>query len=76
MTMTADEVRPCPYCHTDLDGYVDHLPREGQGQCYIWKYPPSEGGWTLNFYGKYKTRAKISINFCPKCGRELKEDTW
>ena len=76
MTMTADEAKPCSYCHTDLDGYAEYLPREGEGRFHIWKYPPSYGGWVINFSGKYNTRAKISINFCPMCGRELTEDTW
>ena len=60
----------CPYCHTDRDGYVQMLPREGIGNvCVTWS---PFGGWILDFSGKYHTRAKIKIKFCPMCGRELK----
>lgn len=63
----------CPYCHTDRDGYVSELPREGVGRAVIQWHHPAFGGWTLHFYGSHHTKAKIKINFCPMCGRELKE---
>ena len=63
----------CPYCHADRDGYVQLLPREGIGNASIQWHHPAFGGWMLHFSGKYRTEAKIRINFCPMCGRELKE---
>ena len=69
----ADKV--CTYCHTDRDGYTQGLPREGIGRAFIWHHPPIHGGWILHFSGKYRTEAKIKINFCPMCGRELKEQS-
>jgi hypothetical protein len=48
------------------------LPREGNGNAFI-----SWGvfdGWVLEFSGKYHIKAKVKINFCPMCGRKLKED--
>ena len=63
----------CPYCHTDRDGYAQGLPREGIGRAFIWHHHPLHGGWILHFSGKYRTEAKIKINFCPMCGRKLKD---
>lgn len=63
----------CPYCHTDRDGYTVFLPREGTGNASIWRHPTVHGGWRLHFSGKNHTRMQIKINFCPMCGRELKE---
>ena len=61
----------CPYCHEDRDGCFPMLPREGIGNVFIdWGV---FDGWILNFSGKYHTKAKIKINFCPMCGRKLKE---
>jgi DNA-directed RNA polymerase subunit RPC12/RpoP len=61
----------CPYCHTDCDGYAQFLPRAGIGNAHIW-HESFDGRWILHFSGKYRTEAKININFCPMCGRELK----
>lgn len=61
----------CGYCHEDSDGYVRMLPREGVGNAYI--HCSHFDGWAINFSGKYHTKAKIKINFCPMCGRELRE---
>ena len=63
----------CLFCHTDADGYVQPLPREGMGQAVIWHHPPMYGGWLLHFSGPHHTKAHIKIKFCPMCGRELKE---
>lgn len=63
----------CPYCHTDRDGFVRHLPREGIGNAHIWHHAPIHGGWMLHFSGKHNTKADIKINFCPMCGRKLKD---
>ena len=63
----------CPYCHTGPDGYVQEIPREGIGRIYIWHHAPIHGGWMLHFSGKNRGEAKIKINFCPMCGRALKE---
>lgn len=65
----------CPYCHTDRDGYTQLLPREGNGQVSLHWHHPAFGGWMLHFTGRNHTRMKIKINFCPMCGRKLKEDT-
>jgi hypothetical protein len=61
----------CGYCHEDFDGYVLMLPREGTGNAYI--HCSTFDGYTLNFSGKYHTKAKIKIHFCPMCGRKLRE---
>jgi hypothetical protein len=46
------------------------LPREGVGNAYI--HCSHFDGWAINFSGKYHTKAKIKINFCPMCGRNLR----
>lgn len=66
-------LNPCQYCHTDRDGFVQELPRTGIGRAAIHWHHPAFGGWTLHFYGPNRTEAKIKINFCPMCGRKLKE---
>ena len=63
----------CRYCHRDRDGYVQNLPREGTGKAFIHYHHPTNGGWDLHVSGKYSTEVKIKINFCPMCGRKLKE---
>lgn len=63
----------CVYCHTDRDGYTQNLPREGVGKAYIWHHALIHGGWLLEVSQKYHSHMKIKINFCPICGRELKE---
>ena len=68
----ATELKPCPYCHPDCDGYMQGLPREGTGRAFIYWHHPAFGGWTLHFSGKHRVEAKIKINYCPMCGRELK----
>ncbi len=65
--------RVCPYCHTDRDGYVQRLPRTGEGYAYIYQHHPINGGWTLHMNSKYRTFVDVQIKFCPMCGRELKE---
>ena len=64
-----NELKPCPFCHEDCDGYVQMLPRKGIGNAYI--HCSHFDGWTLNFSGKYNTKASIKIDFCPMCGRGL-----
>jgi hypothetical protein len=64
-----NELKPCPFCTEDFDGYVRMLPREGIGNAYI--HCSAFDGGSLNFSGKYNTKAKIRINFCPMCGRKL-----
>ncbi len=63
----------CVYCHTDRDGYTQNLPREGVGKAFIWHHAPIHGGWLLEVSQKHHSYMKIKINFCPICGRELKE---
>lgn len=67
-TKMANEL--CLYCHEDFDGYIQMLPKEGVGNAYI--HCSHFGGWAINFSGKYHTKAKIKINFCPMCGRKLR----
>lgn len=64
------ELKPCPFCHEDYDGYVQMLPRKGIGNAYI--HCSHFDGWTLNFSGKYNTKATVKINFCPMCGRNFR----
>lgn len=64
----------CRYCHKDCDGYVQNLPREGDGKAFIYYHHPTNGGWTLHVSSKYRTEVRIKIDFCPMCGRKLKEN--
>ncbi len=51
----------CMFCETDRDGYVKVLNRH----ICIWK-----NKLRITIYGKLW---EIDINFCPMCGRQLKE---
>lgn len=53
----------CSFCHEDREGFTSIL-----GSFYISK-PFYKGEYYLNG-GKLKPR---KINYCPMCGRELKE---
>ena len=63
----------CPYCHTDIDGYTQGLPREGNGKAYIHYHHPIHGGWQLEVSQKNFAHMKVKINFCPICGRKLED---
>lgn len=63
----------CEFCHTDRDGYVVNLPREGQGKAHVWHSPPIYGGWHIHVSLANRVQTRIKIKFCPMCGRELKE---
>ncbi len=65
------ELKPCPFCHEDLDGYTRFLPRKGVGNIFI--HRAAIDGWQLNFSGKYRSKAEVKINFCPMCGRDLEQ---
>lgn len=57
----------CDYCTTDRDGFVSLLPRKGTGNAHIRKA-------AIEVSGPNRTRLTIPIEFCPKCGRKLKEE--
>ena len=57
------EPKLCPFCHEDREGYYKML-----GAFYI-SNPFHRGEYYINC-GHAKPR---KINFCPLCGRELKE---
>lgn len=58
----------CEYCHGDREGYSVYLPRKGIGRAFI-----PEGKSCLYIHGPSGTRFEVPIEFCPKCGRKLKE---
>lgn len=53
----------CMFCETDKDGYVNALDKNAH--IYIWKKI-----LRIRLYGK---SWNIDINFCPMCGKKLKE---
>lgn len=61
----------CPYCHTDSDGYTSLLPRVGIGNAVI--YTQAHGEPHIRVSGPNRCRFQIPIEFCPKCGRDLKK---
>lgn len=58
-----NELKPCPFCHEDSDGYTTMV-----GAFYLHKSPIY--GWCLNA-GKCKPRP---IKYCPICGRNLEQE--
>lgn len=61
-----DDLKPCPYCCEDRDGYV--LSIEKNGHAFI-GYEQIEG-WVIYLKAK-GWRGKAKIRFCPMCGREF-----
>lgn len=57
----------CEFCHEDREGFMRYLPREGTGNAHV-------RGAAIEVSGPHHTRLTIPIDFCPKCGRKLKED--
>jgi len=57
----------CKYCNEDRDGFV--VPIEKNGHAFVFF---GAGGYSLslNACGWHKN---IPINFCPMCGRKLRE---
>lgn len=61
-----DNDTDCKFCHEDSDGYVFPLEKNGHVVVRL-----GMDGWTLGV--KYGTwRKNIRINYCPMCGRRLK----
>lgn len=58
----------CKYCNQDRDGFV--TPIEKNGHAVIWNYYDNK--WVLYLKAK-GWNTKVPINFCPMCGRKLKE---
>ena len=58
--MKETESKVCPYCHEDIDGYVQSFGA-------FWLYHDKFEGWRIHA-GKCKPQP---IKFCPKCGRNL-----
>lgn len=67
------ESEMCTFCRTDADGYSRYLPKRfGSVGVYIHRsFVPEE------YYlhgGTLKHPINTIINFCPMCGRKLKDD--
>ena len=60
----------CEYCMEDSDGYVSVLDKNGHAM--ITKDFPNKNPilW-IRAFGK---QWEIAINYCPICGRKLRED--
>ena len=59
----------CEYCHTDREGYIKPLEKN----CHAYLYCLADG-WKL--YVKLRgDKRECAINYCPMCGRKLKEDS-
>lgn len=56
----------CKYCHQDFEGYS--TPLDKNAHVYL-AYPNI---LVIQFGGKIR---ECKINFCPMCGRKLKEET-
>lgn len=57
----------CEYCELDKDECVKPFDKHAHAYLY-----PTMGEWRLIF--KYATYKKsLAINYCPMCGRKLKE---
>ena len=57
------ELKPCPFCHEDRDGYVVSIDKNGH---VYYRYPDK----LIFKFGM--ERRECTINFCPKCGRDLR----
>ena len=56
----------CPYCHEDRDGYIWPLEKN----CHAYLRFPNK------LVVKFGMRSReCEIQFCPMCGRKLKEET-
>lgn len=58
----------CKYCEEDFDGYYKTLDKNGHLCIFD---TPHEKKLEVNWFGK---KIKVYINYCPMCGRKLKED--
>ena len=61
--MERNELKPCPYCHEDGEGYYTANGAFWVGYSFI-------DGWQLHG-GKCKPR---TVNYCFMCGRKLKNE--
>lgn len=61
----------CEYCTGDKGGYVKELPKQNKGfNAYVWDYGLNSP--YLEVTGE-RNKGIFSINFCPMCGKELKQ---
>ena len=58
----------CEYCHTDIDDYVK--PLDKNAHVYINLSGIHSNNLHINWYGK---QMNLPINYCPICGRNLRE---
>ena len=58
----------CEYCHTDKDGYIKPLEKNGHAYLY-----PSAYGYKLYVTSLRGDRKECAVNYCPMCGRKLRE---
>ena len=57
------ELKSCPYCHEDRDGYVAPIEKN----CHAFIRYPNKLILTFDLQ-----RRECRINYCPMCGRELR----
>ena len=55
----------CEYCHTDKDGYIK--PLDKNGHVFLDVRDCCEAV-CINWYGH---KMRVDIDFCPKCGRSF-----
>ena len=57
----------CKYCEKDRDGYVSFIPKKkGNGKGYVWDAK-------LKVIAPYGNVIEYEMNYCPMCGRKLRE---
>lgn len=59
------EQTDCKYCHTDRNGYVVPIEKNGHAFVYYGMF-----GWNIELRAK-GWHGEAKINFCPMCGRRL-----
>ena len=58
----------CEYCEEDYDGWYKPLDKNGHVCVFD---TPHEKRIDVTYYGN---RLRIDINYCPMCGRNLREE--
>ena len=58
----------CRYCEENFDGYYRTLDKNGHVCIFD---EPSKKILNIDWYGH---NMNININYCPKCGRKLREE--
>lgn len=62
----------CEYCDGDRDDFVKELPKANKGfNGYVWKYGMDAPHLVFTAKGHHK--CVFNINYCPMCGKKLRE---